>query len=119
METQTRENKALTPILIFKHRKSDVSLLVGVNFKAIINFIDRGNFIAIGEVNVRGELYKTLNSLMNLAIHVRTRRSIEDIVAGICDVLANRAVLCFSEHVCVIYISKNLPLMSKQRNLHM
>ena len=66
-------------------------MLVGVNFKARIKFIDRGNFIAIREVNVRGELYKTLNSLINLAIHVRTRRIIEDIVAVIC-VLANRAV---------------------------
>ena len=94
-------------------------MLVGVNFKARIKFIDRGNFIAIREVNVRGELYKTLNSLINLAIHVRTRRIIEDIVAVICEVLANRAMLCFSEHVCVIYFSKNVPLMSKQRNLHM
>ena len=90
-----------------------------MRFKPKINFVHRGNFISIGEVNESGELYKKLIAPVNVAIHVRTRRILEDIVAVNFEVLAKQAVLCFSSYVCVIYFSMNVPLVSKQQNLHM
>ena len=81
--TKNLKNKALTPIFSNKFRKTHFgfSLFICVSFKARVNFIDGEIFTAIGEVNVRGELYKKLIAPPNLAIRVRIRRILEDLTA--------------------------------------